>query len=99
MLSRVLYALFSGGGPAVLFPAQAMTTTALTNAQKTYIFLRNADAVTRASITGSIAERYGISNSEVFDEVTATGAEHLLDYLTGSVRSATSALMQRSGLA
>lgn len=96
----MLYGLFSGGSPASPHPpAQAMATATLTNAQKTYSFLRNADAGTRASIIDNIAAQYGISSSEVLDEVTAIGAEHLLDYLTGSVRSATSVLMQRAGLA
>jgi len=31
--------------------------------------------------------------------VTNADAEHLLDYLTGSVRTATSLLMRRAGLA
>jgi hypothetical protein len=71
----------------------------MTNDQKTYLFLRNADAGTRDSILNSIAFRYGINRTEALEEVTAPGAEHLLDYLTEPVRGATSVLMQRAGLA
>jgi hypothetical protein len=71
----------------------------MTNAQKTYGFFRIADVRIREEIINSIANNYGISRSEAFDEVTAPDAEHLLDYLTGSVRSAASVLMQRAGLA
>jgi len=70
----------------------------MTNAQKNYFFLRNADAATRDSILAGIADHYGIGRSEAFDEVTHPEAEHLLDYLTGSLRSAVSLLMQRSRL-
>jgi len=70
----------------------------MTNAQKTYGFLRIADARVRDEIINNITSRYGISRSEAFDEVTAPDAEHLLDYLTGPVRSATHVLMQRAGL-
>lgn len=61
-------------------------------------FLTLIDARTKASILDAIAKHYGISSSEAFEEVTDPGAEHLLDYLTGSVRTATSVLMQRHGL-
>ena len=53
---------------------------------------------TKQRILDAIAKHYGISSSEAFEEVTDPGAEHLLDYLTGSVRTATSVLMQRHGL-
>jgi hypothetical protein len=71
----------------------------MTNAQKTYGFLRNADARVRDQIIGNITSHYGISRSEAFDEVTDPDAEHLLDYLTEPVRSATRVLMQRAGIA
>ena len=95
MVSATGYSKGTGG-------EDASTTTpppAMTNAQQTYAFLRSADTSTRDSIIDSIAAHYQISRSEAFDEVTAAGAEHLLDYLTGSVRAATSVLMQRAGLA
>ena len=71
----------------------------MTNAQKNYAFLRNADAQTREQIFAAIGNHYGITRSEVQDEVTGVDAEHLLDYLTGPVRAATSLLMCRAGLA
>lgn len=71
----------------------------MTNAQKNYAFLRNASTATRNEILGAIGSHYGITRSEVQDEITSADAEHLLDYLTGSVRTATSLLMRRAGLA
>ena len=71
----------------------------MTNAQKNYAFLRTATAATRDQILEAIGGHYGITRSEVQDEVTGADAEHLLDYLTGSVRTATSLLMRRAGLA
>ena len=71
----------------------------MTAAQKNYAFLRSADTATREAIFTAIGNHYGITRSEVQDEVTSADAEHLLDYLTGNVRAATSLLMQRAGLA
>jgi len=70
-----------------------------TNAQKTYLFLRNTDAKTREAVLANIADHYGITQSEAHAEITDPGAEHLLDYLTGPVRAATSLLMQKHRLA
>ena len=56
------------------------------------------DAKSRAAILGNIAAHYGITAEAALDEVTDDAAEHLLDYVTGPARSATSALMQRHGL-
>jgi hypothetical protein len=81
-------------GEALHNPLQTMT-----NAQKTYGFLRSADDRVRDQIIGNITSHYGISRSEAFDEVTDPDAEHLLDYLTEPVRSATRVLMQRAGIA
>jgi hypothetical protein len=71
----------------------------MTNAQKNIAFLRSADVQTRDAIFTAIGNHYGITRSEVQDEVTGADAEHLLDYLTGSVRTATSLLMRRANLA
>jgi hypothetical protein len=71
----------------------------MSNAQKTFLFLRNADVKTREAVLANIADHYGITRSEAHAEITDPGAEHLLDYLTGPVRTATSALMQKHGLA
>ena len=61
-------------------------------------FFAAIDAKTKSEILDNIAENYGITAAEAFAEVTGSDAEHLLDYVTGSVRLATSALMQRHGL-
>jgi hypothetical protein len=59
---------------------------------------RGFNATTKAEILGNIAANYGITSEEAFAEVTDAEAEHLLDYVTGPARLATSALMQRHGL-
>jgi hypothetical protein len=71
----------------------------MTNAKKNYSFLRSADVQTREAVFAAIGNHYGITRSEAQDEVTSADAEHLLDYLTGSVRTATSVLMRRANLA
>lgn len=70
----------------------------MTAPQKNVAFLAATDAATRQSILGNIAQHYGITAQEALAEVTDPEAEHLLDYLTGPVRTATSVLMQRHGL-
>ena len=67
----------------------------MSNSTITTHFLAATDSKTKAEILSNIAGHYGISNSEAYDEVTHEEAEHLLDYVTGSVRTATSVLMQR----
>lgn len=62
-------------------------------------FLALVDPATKADILNNIARHYGISLSEAFAEVTDMGAEHLLDYVTGPMRAATSVLMQKYNLA
>lgn len=70
----------------------------MTNAQKNYSFLCSVDVETREAIFSAIGSHYGITRSEVQEEVTGINAEHLLDYLTGSIRTATSLLMRRANL-
>lgn len=76
--------------------AHVMSATQ-TNAQVTQAFLAKLDRPTRNEILGAIAKHYSISQAEAHEEVTDPEAESLLDYLTGSVRAATSALMQKHG--
>jgi hypothetical protein len=71
----------------------------MTASQKNAAFLAATDAATRRDVLNSIAQHYGITAQEALAEVTDPEAEHLLDYLTGSVRSAVSVLMQRHALA
>jgi hypothetical protein len=68
------------------------------NPERTIQFLTLIDAKTKARILENIANHYGISPEEALEEVTGDGAEHLLDYLTGPVRAAASALMFRHSL-
>ena len=71
----------------------------MTNAQKNKAFLNAIDAKSRMAILSKIANHYGITNSEALEEVSCDESEHLLDYMTGKDRTATSVLMQRHGLA
>lgn len=74
-------------------------TTNQSNAATTKTFLASTDAKTRNEILANIASHYGITSAEAFAEVTDEEAEHLLDYVTGPIRTATSLLMKRHGLA
>jgi hypothetical protein len=67
----------------------------MTNAQITSRFLAATDAKTKAAILANIANHYGITSAEAFAEVTDEDAEHLLDYVTGPERAATSLIMKR----
>jgi len=69
-----------------------------TNHTATIAFFAATDSKTKNEILSAIAKHYGISESEAFDEVTDIEAESLLDYLTGSIRTATSLLMKRHGI-
>lgn len=71
----------------------------MTNQTTNQKFLSATDAKTRDEVLNAIAKHYGITKNEALEEVTHEESEHLLDYLTGSVRTATSVLMQRHGLA
>lgn len=62
-------------------------------------FFSLIDANSKADILAAIANHYGITPEAAEQEVTAPGAENLLDYLTGSTRAATHVLMQRHGIA
>lgn len=67
----------------------------MNNGQINRSFLESVDEKTKVGILNAIAKHYGISPEDAFEEVVFEDAEHLLDYLTGSIRSATSVLMQR----
>jgi len=70
-------------------------TTAMTTTIK---FFAAIDSKSKHMILENIANHYGISTVEAESEVTDSDAEHLLDYVTGTLRAATSVLMQRHGL-
>lgn len=69
-----------------------------TTTNSTAKFLAVIDAKTKAEILNNIAKHYGITVEQALAEVTDEEAEHLLDYVTGPVRTATSVLMQRHGI-
>jgi hypothetical protein len=73
--------------------------TKMTNAQINKAFLAATDAKTRTAILANIANHYGIGLLDAYEEVTDAEAEHLLDYVTGAQRIATSAIMQRHAFA
>jgi len=70
----------------------------MANCDKNKAFLEVTDKKTKEAVLSAIADHYGISEKEVIEEVTTEGAEHLLDYLVGEVRSAVHVLMLRRGL-
>ena len=61
----------------------------------TYMFLSQISDSAKNEILDNIAKHYKISRREAFEEVTDDAAEHLLDYVTGPARAATSVLMQK----
>ncbi len=67
----------------------------MNNGKITAAFLNSTDAATKNDILLNIAIHYGISTQEVLEEVTDEEAESLLDYVTGSMRSSVSVLMQK----
>ncbi len=75
-----------------------MTATA-SHSDTTKAFFALTSNTAKNEILAAIAKHYQISPAEALEEVTGDEAEHLLDYLTGSVRTATHVLMQRHRLA
>ena len=71
----------------------------MSNNISTLALFAATDAKTKTEILAAIAKHYSITELEAFEEVTHEEAESLLDYLTGSIRTATSLLMQRHGIA
>ena len=69
----------------------------MTNKQLNTAFFTIIDEKTKMEILGEIAKHYGINKSEALEEVTDEEAENLLDYLTGRIRNAASAIMKRHG--
>lgn len=69
------------------------------NHEITNRFFSLIDHKTKSDILSAIAAHYMIGKRQAEEEVSEEGAESLLDYLTGSIRTATSLLMQRHKLA
>lgn len=79
--------------------AWGMRKTAMTDADKNLKFLNETDPETKDQVLSAIAKHYGITKKQAWDEVTVDPAEHLLDYLTGHIRTVTHLLMRQKGLA
>ena len=62
----------------------------MTNYITTIAFLNWLDLKTKNEILLNIANHYGISTQEAFDEVTDKDALCLMDYITGGIRPAVS---------
>ena len=69
----------------------------MSNGQNNRAFLKSIHTDTRDHILETIAKNYGIEKNLALVEVVDDEAEHLLNYLSGSVRAATSGLMQAKG--
>jgi hypothetical protein len=69
------------------------------NHELTRTFFQVTDAATKRDVLQNIADHYGITPEEAEVEVTAPEAEHLLDYITGTMRPATQGIMKRHRLA
>lgn len=62
----------------------------MTNAKITAAFLNSTDLKTKNFILANIANYYGITTNEAFQEITDSEAESLMDYITGPTRLAVS---------
>lgn len=78
---------------------QHRRTNEMKNNQITIAFFAEIDYPTKTLILQNIANHYNITTAEAHEEVTDPEAEHLLDYVTGPQRAATSLLMKRHGFA
>ena len=67
----------------------------MTYSTLTIAFLNSTDSRVKNEILTNIANHYGITTEEAYEEVTDEEAESLLDYLTGNIRSAVSVLLQK----
>ena len=70
----------------------------MTNPEKNKAFLAVIHPESKDAILLAIASHYEISKEEAFEEVAGEEAELLVEYLTGSIRTATSFEMKRHGL-
>ena len=61
----------------------------------TNLFLKAVDLKTKNAILTNIANHYGITVNEAFEEITDSEAESLLDYVTGTTRAAVSLYFKR----
>jgi hypothetical protein len=55
------------------------------SAAQTKLFLDSVDPRIKSKILSNIADNYGITKEEAFEEITDEDAEDLLEYITGSL--------------
>ena len=70
---------------------------ALSKADINHRFLSTLDSKTKGVILANIANHYGTTTDAILSEVTGEGAEHLLDYITGPIRSTVHLMMRQKG--
>lgn len=58
----------------------------MNNSKLNKAFLLSLDTKTANTIVLNIANHYGISNDEVFDEIYDDESESIMDYITGNIR-------------
>lgn len=67
----------------------------MTNSNFTIAFLNSIDLKTKNEILSNIANHYGVTNQQAYEEVIDEDAENLIDYITGSIRSSVSVLVKQ----
>jgi hypothetical protein len=65
------------------------------NSTFTIAFLNSTDLNVKNEILSNIANHYGITNEQAYEEVIDEEAESLIDYVNGNIRSAISVLIQK----
>jgi hypothetical protein len=66
------------------------TNKTMTNSKLTIAFLNSLDSKTKNSILSNIANHYGITENQAYEEVIDEDAESIMDYITGSIRTTVS---------
>lgn len=66
-----------------------------TNGDINRAFLDTITPQAKEQILDSIANHYGVTTLDIYDELVDSEAHHLLEYMTGPERSAAHVLMQK----
>ena len=62
----------------------------MTNSKLNTAFLNSIDLKVKNEILSNVANHYGISNQEAYEELIDEDAECIMDYVTGNIRSTVS---------
>lgn len=62
----------------------------MTNSSVTVDFLMSIDGSLKNAILKNIANHYGITETEAWEEITDSEAENIMDYVTDEIRPAVS---------